>query len=182
MDDIVTQRLRLRQATIGDLEAVHGLLSHPLGMRYWSTPPHADLEQTRAWLAGMIAQSAVTGCDFLVEFEGRVIGKAGCYAPPEIGYIFHPDLWGRGFAFEALTAVIQHVFAAGAADVLKADVDPRNAASLRLLEKLGFHEVGRAKRTWHVGDEWCDSVYLALARAKVSGELSRTPARAPRPA
>jgi ribosomal-protein-alanine N-acetyltransferase len=163
-DDILTPRLRLRRARADDLEAVHGLLSHPLAMRYWSTPPHADIEQSRDWLARMIAESAQTGCDFVVEFEGRVIGKAGCYAPPEIGYIFHPDVWGRGFASEALAVIIKHVFAAGAFDALRADVDPRNTASLRLLKKLGFRETGRAPRTWLVGAEWCDSVYLEFRR------------------
>ena len=51
-----------------------------------------------------------------------------------------------------------------ATDRLTADVDPRNAASLRVLGKLGFVETGRAERTFLLGDEWCDSVYLALPR------------------
>jgi len=173
MDDILTHRLRLRPASAGDLEAVHGLLSHPAAMRYWSTPPHTDIEQSRTWLERMIAQSMATGCDFLVEFERRVIGKAGCYAPPEIGYIFHPDVWGRGFASEALTAVIPHVFAACLFDTLRADVDPRNEASLKLLMRLGFREVGRVSRAWLVGNEWCDSVYLELGRHEAGSGANR---------
>jgi RimJ/RimL family protein N-acetyltransferase len=47
---------------------------------------------------------------------------------------------------------------------LLADVDPRNVASLRVLDRLGFKETGRAERTFLLGDEWCDSVYLALQR------------------
>ena len=164
MADILTPRLRLRQARVDDLEAVHGLLSHPLGMRYWSTPPHTDIEESRAWLSRMITQSAATGCDFLVEYKGRVIGKAGCYEPPNVGYVFHPDIWGRGFATEALAAVIPRAFEVGAFVALVADVDPRNLASLKLLGRLGFREVGRAKQTWLVGNDWCDSVYLELGR------------------
>jgi RimJ/RimL family protein N-acetyltransferase len=45
---------------------------------------------------------------------------------------------------------------------LTADVDPRNQPSLRLLERFGFVVTGAASRTWLVGDEWCDSVYLEL--------------------
>ena len=45
-----------------------------------------------------------------------------------------------------------------------ADVDPRNAASLGLLRKLGFVETRHARCTIKVGEEWCDSVYLALRR------------------
>ena len=51
-----------------------------------------------------------------------------------------------------------------AIEAIKADVDPRNQGSLRLLARLGFVETHRAGRTWLVGDEWCDSVYLALPR------------------
>lgn len=168
MVELRTPRLRLRRARPDDLEPMHAVLSHPAAMRYWSTTPHGDLAQTEAWLADMIATD---GEDFVVEHEGRVIGKAGCYSLPSVGYILHPDAWGRGFASEALGAAIAHVFAARKVDRLTADVDPRNAASLGLLKKLGFAETHRAARTWLVGGEWCDSVYLALAR----------PAAIPRP-
>jgi RimJ/RimL family protein N-acetyltransferase len=161
MVELVTQRLRLRRAAPSDLDALHAVLSHPVAMRYWSSLPHADVAQTQAWLDDMIAG---TDEDFVVELEGRVIGKAGCYALPQVGYILHPNCWGRGLATEALAAVVGHVFATRDVAQLTADVDPRNAASLRLLEKLGFRETGRAARTWRIGEEWCDSVYLALDR------------------
>lgn len=165
MVELVTPRLKLRRARPDDLADLHAVLSHPAAMRYWSTPPHASLDQTRAWLADMIASD---GEDFVVERDGRVIGKAGCYALPSIGYILHPESWGQGLAAEALGAAIAHVFRTRDVDRLVADVDPRNAASLRLLAKLGFRETHRAARTWLVGDEWCDSVYLALDRPAVS--------------
>jgi [ribosomal protein S5]-alanine N-acetyltransferase len=164
MTEILTPRLRLRRAAIGDLHDLHALLGNPIAMRYWSTLPHDRLEQTRAWLDGMIAAPPDASDDFIVEHCGRVIGKAGCWRLPEIGFIFHPDCWGQGFASEALTAVIDRVFAGFPIPAIRADVDPRNRASLRLLSRLGFREVGRAQRTWKIGDEWCDSAYLELAR------------------
>jgi RimJ/RimL family protein N-acetyltransferase len=165
--ELVTPRLRLRRARESDLAAMHAVMSHPLAMRYWSSPPHAEIAQTRDWLAGMIATPPELGEDFVVEFEGRVIGKAGCWRLPEVGYILHPDCWGRGLATEALSAVIAHVFATRPVDALTADVDPRNEGSLRLLARLGFAETHRAQRTWLVGEEWCDSVYLALPRPAI---------------
>ncbi len=164
MADLVTPRLRLRRARPDDLDALHVVLSHPAAMRYWSTPPHRDRDQTAAWLQGMIAASPQQSDDYVIEHEGAVIGKAGCWRLPEIGYILHPDVWGQGLAREALTAVIAHVFAAHPVAAIEADVDPRNAASLGLLGRLGFVETGRALRTFNVGGEWCDSVYLSLAR------------------
>jgi RimJ/RimL family protein N-acetyltransferase len=161
---IRTQRLLLRRARMDDLDAMHRILRDPAAMRYWSTLPHTDIEQTRAWLAAMIDASPEESDDFVIELDGRVIGKAGCWRLPEIGYILHPDQWGKGYAGEALGAAIAHVFASHAVVTIEADVDPRNAASLRLLNRLGFRETRRAERTMQIGDEWCDSVYLSLPR------------------
>ena len=164
MSDILTPRLHLRRARASDLNALHSVLSDARAMRYWSRPPHTDLEQTRTWLDSMIQAPPQTSCDYVVEHAGRVIGKAGCWRVPEIGYILHPDAWGQGLAQEALNAVIPKVFASFPIDAITADVDPRNDASVKLLGRLGFIETHRAARTWLVGEEWCDSVYFALGR------------------
>lgn len=163
-DEIVTARLRLRRAEMDDLAAIHAVLSDAQAMRYWSTPPHATLEQSRVWLASMVAASPSESDDFLIEYEGRVIGKVGCWRMPEIGFILHSDFWGKGLAREAVGAAIEHILATLPVEAIIADVDPRNAASLRLLTRLGFVETGRAARTMQVGEEWCDSVYLARRR------------------
>jgi RimJ/RimL family protein N-acetyltransferase len=152
----------LRPARIGDLADVHAMLSHPAAMRYWATPEHETLSESREWLEGMVETGSTT--DFLIEHEGRVIGKAGAWRVPEVGFLLHPDHWGKGLAREAMAAVIAHLFADRDLVELTADVDPRNAASLRLLARLGFVETGRAERTLKWRDEWCDSVYLALRR------------------
>lgn len=164
MIELVTERLRLRRARPGDLDDLHAVFSHPAAMRYWSRPPHVEVQQTRDFLENMIGAPADESDDFVVEYQGRAIGKAGCWRLPKVGYILHPDHWGQGLATEALGAVLGHVFANWPVEAIKADVDPRNEGSLRLLAKLGFVETHRAARTWLVGEEWCDSVYLALAR------------------
>ncbi len=161
---ISTPRLTLRRAVASDLSELHVLMSDPRTMRYWSTPEHDTLEQTRHWLDGMLTRAG-TSDDFLIEHRGRVVGKAGAWQLPEVGFLLHPDLWGQGFAREAMDAVITHLFAHHDLDVLTAEADPRNSASLRLLGRLGFTETGRAERTMLWRDEWCDSVYLALSRA-----------------
>lgn len=161
--EIRTPRLTLRTARPEDLAAMHAVLSSAEATRWWSTPPHLDLDQTRQWLDSMIA-SGPDHPDFVVEFEGRVVGKAGFFRPPEIGYILHPDVWGRGVAREACAAAIGHLFAVADHATVTADVDPENAASIRLLEALGFVRTGFAERTWNVGGEWKDSFFYALSR------------------
>lgn len=165
IDRIVTERLILRRARADDLADVHAVLSHPRAMRYWSTPPHRTIDESRAWLDSMIEDPPGERDDFIVEHDGKAIGKAGCWRLPEIGFILHPDYWGRGLAREALSAIVPHLFARFAIPAITADVDPHNLACLKLLKGLGFEETGRAARTWLVGETWCDSIYLALPRA-----------------
>lgn len=168
--EIVTPRLKLRSAREDDLEAMHAVLSDPRATRWWSTPPHETLDQTRVWLDSMIANGP-NHPDFVVERDGLVIGKAGFWKLPEVGYILHPDHWGQGLAREAVAAAIDHVFATRGLDGLTADVDPDNAASIRLLERLGFVRTGFAERTWNVGGEWKDSLYYGLSRMDWSRRL-----------
>ncbi|GGL28135.1 N-acetyltransferase [Caulobacter rhizosphaerae] len=164
MSQIRTARLVLRKPREDDLQPLHAIMSDAQAMRYWSTPPHRDIETTRDWLAGMIALPAELGEDYIVEREGRLIGKLGLWRTPEIGFLLDRAVWGLGYGAEALRAFAVHVFAERT-DHLTADVDPANAASLALLTKVGFRETGRAARTWQVGDHWVDSVYLRLDRA-----------------
>lgn len=162
---IITERLTLRHARMSDAEPMHAILSDPAAMAYWSTLPHETIAQTRDWIASMVeANRAGPSWDFVVERDGEVIGKAGFWKLPEIGYILHPDHWGQGLAREALTAVIRAVFDDAGVETIKADVDPRNAASLALLGRLGFEKTGYGKDTWEIGGVWLDSVYLELKR------------------
>jgi RimJ/RimL family protein N-acetyltransferase len=156
------ERLLLRRIRMDDVEALHAIFRDPEAMRYWSTLPHASLAQTQEFMARTI-QSCDAGeaDDFAVVFEGRVVGKAGVWQADEIGFIVAREVWGKGIASEAVRAVIGRAFAQGRAR-LRADVDPRNARSLKLLKNLGFRETGTAKRTYQIGDEWADSVYLEL--------------------
>lgn len=161
---MTTERLLLRRARQSDLADMHRILGDGRAMRYWWCLPHANLAQTREWLGEMIAAHPKESDDFIIELDGAAIGKVGCRRVPKIGYILHPDFWGKGYAREALAAVIPHVFTHFDVPAIKADIDPRNAASIRLIERLGFELSGRAERTSLVGEEWCDSLYYELKR------------------
>jgi RimJ/RimL family protein N-acetyltransferase len=162
-----TERLVLRRPRSDDVAAMHAILRDPLAMRYWSTLPHASLAETEAWVARTIDAINAGECDdFFVECEGLLIGKAGLWTRNEIGFLFSPAVWGKGYAREALRAVIDRAFRERGHDEIRAEADPRNERCLRLLASLGFRETGRAERTFHIGGEWSDSVYLALSRPR----------------
>jgi RimJ/RimL family protein N-acetyltransferase len=162
-DEIRTARLLLRRARTEDAQALNAVFSDPLAMRYWSSVPHPDLATTQAFVDDMVAAPADVSDDFVVELDGQAIGKVGAWRLPEVGYIIGREHWGKGYAREAMSAFIAYAFA-HRTDHLRADVDPRNDRSLRLLLTLGFRETHRAPRTWEIGGEWCDSVYLRLDR------------------
>jgi len=160
-DEIRTERLLLRRATMADTAAMHAIMSDPVAMRYWSTPPHVELGETERWMASMVEMEPATSDDFIVTLNGALIGKLGAWQLPEVGFLIDPAHWERGLATEAMRAFIDRRRALGSTE-LTTDVDPRNAASLRLMERCGFVETHRATGTWQVGDELCDSVYLRL--------------------
>jgi ribosomal-protein-alanine N-acetyltransferase len=165
-DEIRTERLMLRRARSEDALAMHAIMSDRQAMRYWSTPAHTSLAETERWMKSMVAADPGTSDDFIVTLDGALIGKLGAWRLPEIGFLFDRNHWGQGLATEALTAFIGHRRAARST-LLAADVDPRNAAALKLLDRAGFHETHRAQGTWQVGNELCDSVYLQLNIAQV---------------
>ena len=163
-NELRTERLVLRRARRGDLEAIHAVLSDERAMRYWSSGPHSELAETERWLDSMITSPHEVSDDFVVTLDGEAIGKLGAWRLPEFGFILLPDHWGRGYAAEAMKAFLDHMFRSRGVDFLNADVDPRNTSSLRLLTNHGFIETGRASGTWntHIGS--CDSIYLRLDR------------------
>ncbi len=158
-----TRRLLVRPFASEDCHDLHGILSDPEPMRYWDNV-HADLDETRAFVNGTIAGAPETTCDFVLEHEGHVIGKAGMWSAPEIGFILAQAYWRQGLMSEALEVIIPHLFATYTFPTLTADVDPENAGSLALMQGFGFKETGRAQNTIKIAGKWCDSVYLALSR------------------
>lgn len=160
-DEIRTDRLLLRRACADDIEAMHRIMSDAQAMRYWSTPPHAGIDDTARWIASMVDADPSSSDDFIVTLDGRLIGKLGAWKLPEVGFLIDRAQWGRGYASEALAAFVKRRRHLGSSE-LTADVDPRNLGSIRLLAGHGFVETGRAAGTWQVGDELCDSVYFRL--------------------
>jgi RimJ/RimL family protein N-acetyltransferase len=166
-------RLELRAHVAGDAEALFAILSDAQAMRYWSAPPMAEVTEAAA-LVARAHEHAASGLGLrwavCAREGGAVIGSVSLFrfdaqnARAEIGYILGRPWWGRGLMREALTAVID--FAFGELDLrrIEADTDPRNEASVGLLERLGFVREGLLRERWVVAGEVSDSAYLGLLR------------------
>jgi RimJ/RimL family protein N-acetyltransferase len=88
----------------------------------------------------------------ILKAEDRYIGRAGLHSAGIAFYIARP-YWGRGFATEAARAVVDHAFRELKLPRITASVETGNAASVRVLEKLGFrhvrHEAGEPRSFDH---------------------------------
>jgi RimJ/RimL family protein N-acetyltransferase len=158
-----TPRLILRRLASYDAPGLHEMLSDAETMRYWSTVPHVALAETEAWVAESSAAVARGDAhDFAVLRDGRLVGRVAFWMGNEIGFLFHREVWGQGIAREAVGALLRHGFETLHFTSVRADVDPANLRSLTLLERLGFKRTGYAERTFKIGENWVDSVYLEL--------------------
>lgn len=141
-----TERLQLRPLTPDDAPDLFPTFSHPLAMRYMDEPPHADVAATRAALTRILAPEGACYWAVALRDDPRTIGKVsflGATAVPGIGYIFHPDVWGQGYAGEAVGAALTYGFNTLGLDRVEAWVATENRASRRLAQRLGFGERSR---------------------------------------
>lgn len=168
---LTTERLVLRATAPHDVQAVFDLESDPVAMRYWSRPPMQHLSEAQAsveramqyfaersglrWAITRPSDDLMLGHCSLFEFNEQC-GRA------EIGYGLDRRHWGQGLMNEALTAVVGYAFGALGARRLEADIDPRNLASVRALERLGFSREGLLRERWVVADEISDSLLMGL--------------------
>ena len=80
----------------------------------------------------------------------------------EVGYVFHPDAGGHGYATEATRALIDFAFADLAAHRVFARTDSRNTASAALLRRLGLREEAHFREAEIFKGEWGDELVFAV--------------------
>jgi len=76
--------------------------------------------------------------------------------------MFHPDQQGRGYAAEAGRAVLELGFETFGLHRVYGSCDARNAASARLMERLGMRLEGTLRETEYVKGAWCDELIYAI--------------------
>jgi RimJ/RimL family protein N-acetyltransferase len=82
----------------------------------------------------------------------------------EVGYVLGRADWGNGYIQEALTALLDYAFGPLGLHRIEAEIDPRNTASIRAVERLGFVREGILRERWLVGGEISDSLMMGLLR------------------
>ncbi len=95
----------------------------------------------------------------------------------EIGFAIAPAHQGKGYGLESASIALDHAFGALALHRVEADVDPRNAASIALLGRLGFEQEGHLRQRWRLNGEWQDSLLFGLLASAWKGSTGRSDGR-----
>lgn len=177
-----TARLLLRPFQAEDAADVHVYASDPAVCRFTDWGPNSR-EETEAWVAGAVAAGApahwaITLRDDAVGSAGRipagtVVGGIGVYGRDrgamdetpevrELGWVVRRDLWGRGIATEAVSAVIDELAEHPSLMEVHARCRPEHKASVRVMAHLGLARVRRIERDIERDGRWMDSDLYCL--------------------
>jgi len=145
--EIRTARLILRPFQSSDVEAAFTWFGDPVVMQLTVAGPDKSIEDTRRRLAYFDEHQRAHGYSkwiILSADSGTTIGDSGLlvledYGWIDLGFRLVQQYWGKGLATEAAFAWVREAFDKLHIDRLGAFAHPKNAASIRVLEKLGFH-------------------------------------------
>ncbi|MEO9462652.1 MAG: GNAT family protein [Marinomonas sp.] len=165
---LTTARFTMRPLQRSDAAALLPTLGDEAQCLYLTRPAFADEEELWGWLA----DPSWNGRSWIaVDDSGAAIGRFVAFPAhedgiEEIGYIVSKDRQGEGIAKECTAALIDYLFTRDTARKLTAEVDTRNAASVALLEALGFTREAhfREHETTHVG--LCDVYMYGLLKSE----------------
>ncbi|HWT14711.1 MAG TPA: GNAT family N-acetyltransferase [Patescibacteria group bacterium] len=166
-----SERLHLRPIREDDLPDLFAVFADPDVMRYWTKPPMRDVEEARSYLAGIERHFAArTAFKWAITRKGndRLIGTTslfrldGPHNTGEIGYALGSAHWGNGYAAEAVHRTCRFGFDELHLRRIEADIDPRNHASIQVIEKAGFQREGVLRERYIYNDEIQDVVYYGL--------------------
>lgn len=179
---IDTERLHLRPFAAGDADDLFAIFSRP-EVAQWSGAgvPMAHRDEAVARIERMperagshpaagvfaVVEHGVVEGSVVEQGVDRVVGMALLVPIPssgsgerndyEIGWHLHPDVWGRGYATEAASALVDRAWAAGLPDLV-AVTDPDNEPSQRVCRRLGMADLG-------LRDDWYDRSLRAFRLA-----------------
>ncbi|GAA2998403.1 GNAT family N-acetyltransferase [Actinokineospora diospyrosa] len=166
---LIAERLVLRPFEPDDAGALAAYRSDPEIARYqaWETPLSLERAAEKAAEYAGDDPEAAGWFQYAISLDGALIGDLGVNLhenrlQAEIGFTIAGPSQGRGYGTEAVARVLRHLFVDRGLHRVSAECDPRNEASARLLERVGFQREGlRRANTWLRG-EWTDDLLFGL--------------------
>ncbi len=178
-EEIKTARLFLRQFRESDYDDLFEFLSQ-LEDDEFEGYPGITYENGREHLRQRLGSEAFYAV--VLHGSGKVIGNIFCgardFAGKEVGYIINKDYQRQGYAAEALSAVIRSAFQEGIHRIY-AECDPRNTASWKLLESVGFRREAHFRQNICFRKDtdgapiWKDTYVYAILESDETNKLFR---------
>jgi RimJ/RimL family protein N-acetyltransferase len=167
-----TTRLLLRDYSSDDWSFVQLYACDPEVVRYMEWGPNTD-EDTRLFVEKCISMSKTIprfGFELAITLigENTPIGTVSIHISNAhnregwIGYCLNKQFWGKGFATEAATAVMEFGFSTLGLHRIFATCDPKNIASANILKKLGMNLEGHFRDHKLVRGKWRDTALYAI--------------------
>ena len=147
MPVLQTERLTLRKLTPRDAQDMFDYAHRADVTRYLTWSPHPDVRYSREYLEylqGRYAGGMYYDWGVIDRSTGKMIGTCGftsfncTHDKAEIGYVLHPDYWGKGLAAEAVKKILDFGFEKLRLHRIEAKFMKENARSFRVMEKVGM--------------------------------------------
>jgi RimJ/RimL family protein N-acetyltransferase len=179
-----TERLLLRPFAEGDLDALYAIHSRADVARYLYWRPRTR-DEVRAVLgrktrsAAIDAEGDTLSLAVVLKATIELIGDCNLtwlsreHRQGEIGFIFHPDHHGRGYATEAGHVLLRLAFDGLKLHRVIGRLEVRNAASARVLEKLGMRREAHLVENERVKGEWQSELVYAILDREWAGSSRR---------
>ncbi len=170
---IVTERLRLRLIQLSDLNSIHALHSLPETDEFNALGIPSTIEQTKAVIEPWIAAHQlheIKNYTFAIENKsnGEFMGLFGFkvghvkYKRAEVWYKIHTDFWNKGYATEAVKAIIDFGFDTLKLHRIQAGCAVNNVGSMKVLEKAGMIREGRGRQVLPLKSGWSDNFEYSI--------------------
>lgn len=178
---IKTERLVLRPLRESDLSAFAAYRSNPEAARFQSWDVPYSLEQAKVlYRANNAAAFGTVGAwrqiALAVRSADALIGDLAVhfidFRQIEIGFTISPDFQRKGYAKEAVSALLEHLFRKSNAHRVVATVDARNSAAAGLLVALGFRKEAHFHRNIFFKGEWGDELLFACLADEWGGKTN----------
>ena len=156
-----------------DAPGVLSVFGDPEVIRYWSSPQLKGLEEARELIDsihGLFERRELFQWGIHSTELDQIVGTCTLqhvdttHKRAEVGIALGSKSWGHGFGSEALGILFDFAFNALDLHRLEADVDPNNARSVAMFERLGFQREGYLRERWHLLGEIQDSVWFGLLK------------------
>lgn len=167
-----TERLTLTELDLKDLPKIHELHSLPETDEFNTMGIPADIHVTERLLADWIGirelEPRMKYVFKIEDVDRNFIGLIGLnmgkpnYLTGEVWYKLHKDFWNKGYATEALKALLEFCFSDLKLHRIEAGCAVENHGSIRVLEKAGMTREGHTRKKLPIRGEWVDNYFYAI--------------------